>query len=223
MDSRRPWTIDHVEAQQRNRGGALAQPVQMLLTNIGQSTGSAFDLQVFNSTGRPFRLAAQSLVVEPLKDEVKRQVQSGVQRLMRTAAPPALARLNGYCLEFLRQPPAAGTIFKLASPELQQRFAPMRNIMDASRRVQQLGQLRPDSEPNGYFHSIRQWAMWTVEQKFNDRSFADAFVEHTRKAVVAAKRPWNGEADKVVRSAAPNRWADIQKILSAASQLAPAR
>lgn len=221
-DHRRPWSIDDAAAAQAGRRAPPVPPVQMLLTSLGQSMGQAFDLQVFNNSGRPLRLGANALVVEPLKNEAKRQVQGVVQRLSRTAAPVA-AKLNGYCLEFLKLPPSAGTIFKVAAPELQRRFAPMRNIMDASRRVQQLGQLRPDSEPNGYFHSIRQWAMWTVEQKFNDRSFADAFVEHTRKAVTAANRPWNGEAEKVIRSAAPNRWADIQKILSAASQLAPAR
>ena len=176
---------------------------------------------MFNGTGRSFKLAAQSLVVEPLKDEVKKQVQGGMQRLLRTSASPVTAKVNGYCLEFLKAPPSAGTIFKLASPQLQQRFAPMRKIMDASRRVQQLGQLRPDSEPNSYFDLIRQWAMWSVQQRFNQNSFADAFVEHTKKTVTAAKRPWNGDAEKTVRSAAPNRWADIQKVLSAAQVVIP--
>ena len=53
-------------------------------------------------------------------------------------------------------PPSLGTVFRIASPELQQRFAPMRKIMDASRQVQRLGQLRPDSNPDNYFNAIRQ-------------------------------------------------------------------
>jgi hypothetical protein len=219
-DSKRPWSVETHE-QSRAEVSRFKQPVQLLLTSLGQSTGQAFDLQVFNGTGSPFKLAAQSLVVEPLKDEVKRQVQSGMPQLVRATAPPVTAKINGYCLEFLKAPPSAGTLFKLAGPELQQRFAPMRQIIDASRRVQQLGQLRPDSNPDGYFHAIRQWAIWTAQQRFNERSFADAFVEHTKKAVTAAKRPWTGEAEKAVRTAAPNRWADIQRVLAMAGLPAP--
>lgn len=218
-DMSTPW-LPNVEVQQRRI--ANESPVQTLLTSLGQSTGEAFEVQIFNSGGKPFRLAAEALVVEPLKDEVKRQVQNRLPRLL-SAASPVTARLNGYCLEFLKLPPGVGSIFRIAAPELQQRFAPMRRIMDTSRRLQDLGQLRPDSSPDGYFHSIRQWAMWTVEQKFNERRFADAFVQHTRKSVEAAKRPWNAEAEKTLRSAVPNRWADIQKILIAAGHAAGVR
>lgn len=219
-EPRRPWSIEPDE-QGRNRPATPGNPVQMLLTSLGQSTGQAFDLQIFNGTGNPLKLAAQSLVVEPLKDEVKKQVQSGMQRLLRTSSNPVTAKLNGYCLDFLKLPPTAGTLFKLASPELQKRFAPIRNIMDASRRVQQLGQLRPDSNPEGYFHAIRQWSMWTVQQKFNERTFADAFVEHTRKVVTGNKQPWSKDTEATIRKAAPNRWQDIQRILSAAQVVVP--
>ena len=219
-DERRPWSLETRE-QNRNQPSRSSSPVQMLLTSLGQSTGQAFDLQVFNGTGRSFRLAAQSLVVQPLRDEVKRQVQSGMQQLIRSTSNPVMAKINGYCLEFLKPVPAAGTLFKLAAPEMQNRFAPMRSIMDASRRVQQLGQLRPDSSPDGYFHSIRQWAMWTVEQKLNDKTFANAFVEHTKKAVTAQKQPWSNDTENIIRKAAPNRWNDIQKVLSAAGVPVP--
>ena len=218
-DSRRPWAIETDEEQPRAQ--QRSKPVQMLLTSLGQSTGQAFDLQVFNGTGRSFKLAAQSLVVQPLKDEVKKQVQGGMQQLIRSTSNPIAAKINGYCLEFLKLPPTAGTIFKIAAPELQQRFAPMRKIMDASRQVQQLGQLRPDSNPEGYFHSIRQWAMWSVQEKLNANTFANAFVEHTKKAVTAQKQPWSKQTEDVVRQAAPNRWNDIQRILSAAGVALP--
>lgn len=213
-----PWLPD---AEVQRRGAApRPSPVQMLLTSLGQSTGEAFDLQIFNSGGKPFRLAADALVVEPLKDEAKKQAQAAVQRLMASASP-VTAKVNAYCMEFLKAPPSLGTVFRIAAPELQQRFAPMRNIMDASRRVQQLGQLRPDSNPDGYFHSIRQWAMWTVEQKLNDKTFANAFVEHTKKAVTAQKQTWSNDTENVIRKAAPNRWNDIQRILAAAQVAVP--
>jgi hypothetical protein len=207
-----PWSPP---AEVQPRRAARPSPVQMLLTSLGQSTGEAFDLQIFNPGGKPLKLAAEALVVEPLKDEAKKQLQSAAQRLLASGSP-VTAKVNGYCMEFLKAPPSLGTVFKIASPELQQRFAPMRQIMDASRRVQQLGQLRPDSNPDGYFHSIRQWAMWTVEQKLNDKTFANAFIEHTKKAVTAQKQPWSNDTENVIRKAAPNRWNDIQKVLSAA-------
>jgi hypothetical protein len=213
-EPRRPWSIETRE-QNRNQSSPRS-PVQMVLTSLGQSTGQAFDLQVFNGTGRSFKLAAQSLVVQPLRDEVKRQVQGGMQQLIRATSNPVTAKINGYCLEMLKAPPTAGTIFKIAAPQLQQRFAPMRKIMDASRRVQQLGQLRPDSNPDGYFNAIRQWAMWTVQEKLDEKSFTNAFVEHTKKLVTGQKQAWTKDAEEMVKKASPNRWNDIQKVLAAA-------
>ena len=215
-EPRRPWSVDDAEVQARVQRSPFKQPVQMLLTSLGQSTGQAFDLQVFNGSGNSFKLAAQSLVVEPLKDEVKQQVQRGMQQLIRSTANPVTAKINGYCLEMLKLPPTAGTIFKIASPQLQQRFAPMRKIMDASRRVQQLGQLRPDSNPDGYFNAIRQWSMWTVQEKLNEKTFTNAFVEHTKKLVTGQKQSWTKDAEETIKKAAPNRWNDIQKVLAAA-------
>jgi hypothetical protein len=217
-DSRRPWTIETGE-QRRPQRSPFKQPIQMLLTSLGQSTGEAFDLQVFNGTGNPFRLAAQSLVVQPLKDEARRQAQSGMQQLIRATANPITAKINGYCLEFLKAPPSAGTIFKIAAPELQRRFEPMKKIVDASRLVRQ--QLRPDSNPEGYFNSIRQWAMWSVEQKLNEKTFGNAFLEHTRKLVTGQKQPWTKETEDTIKKVTPNRWNDIQRVLSAAGVAIP--
>ena len=211
--SRERWT--------QPRGGAPSRaesPVQMLLTSLGESTGQAFNLQIFNNGNRPFRLSADALVVEPLKDEVKKQMQAGMQRLMSSAASPVTAKLNGYCLEFLKLPPSPGALFRIAAPELQKRFAPVRNIMQASRKLQELGQLHPDSSPDGYFHSIRQWAMWTTQERFTDKTFGNAFVEYTKKNLAAQKRPWTNDIEAIVRKAVPNRWADIQRILTAATQ-----
>src|SRR5689334_13325245 len=116
-----------------------------------------------------------------------------MQQLIRATSNPVTAKINGYCLEMLKAPPAAGTIFKIAAPELQQRFEPMRKIMDASRRVQQ--QLHPDSNPDGYFNAIRQWAMWTVQEKLNEKTFGNSFLEHTKKLVLNAKQPWSKQAE----------------------------
>jgi hypothetical protein len=76
--------------------------------------------------------------------------------------------------------------------------------------------LHPDSEPAAYSHSIRQWAVWTVEQGFDETAYADAFVRHTRKNIEAARQKWSREMEETLRRAVPSRWRDIQAVLGEA-------
>lgn len=193
--------------------------VKIFLTNLGNSTGEAFEAQIFNTGKAPVRLSMDSLVVEPLTDEATHQLQSLLQAQLGQLAGgnPLTARLNAYCLEFLRQPPSPGTMFQIAGGELQQQFAPMGGILAASRRLQQAGMLNPDSNPAGYFHSIRQWAMWTVEQQLDLPRFADALVAHTRRILESQGGSLPDGSETVLREAAPNRWNDIQQVLALAS------
>ena len=125
--------------------------------------------------------------------------------------------LNAYCLEFMRQPPTMGTLFRIASPELQRRFAPMRKILQAARKLQEAGLLTPDSNPADYFHSIKQWALWTREQGFDVERFGKAFIEHTKKNFAAAGRQWTRQIEDAVLGIVPGRWGDILKVLEAAA------
>ena len=193
------------------------RPVEVFLTSLGTSTGEAFEMRAFNSGGSPVQLRAEGLVIQPLNADMTRRVQQQLQRAARGGGG-APARLAGYCLEFLRQPPSAGMMFQVAGSGLQQKFAPVRRILEASRLVRSAGELVPDSAPEGYFHSIRQWAIWTREQGFTAQTFADAFVSHTRKNFEQAGNRWTGDVEAVVRKAAPNRWNDIQKILQRADR-----
>jgi hypothetical protein len=61
-----------------------------------------------------------------------------------------------------------------------------------------------------------QWAIWTVEKRFTDRSYAEAFVQQTRKNVEATGTTWSVETEGLVRQLAPGRWRDIQAVLQAA-------
>src|SRR5688500_8515665 len=136
--------------------------------------------------------------------------------------PPCSARgataatATGYCLEFLRQPPSAGMLYRIAGPEVQKRFEPLRRVANAARRLADSGQLTPDSDPKSFVHSIAQWAIWSREQKFTQDGFTKAFVAHTRKAVEAAGRPWQREYGEAIEKVAPGRWQQIQRILQVA-------
>jgi hypothetical protein len=193
------------------RGGS---PVQMVLTSLGGSTGEALQIQVLNPLGLPIKLGGNGLVVEPMKRAAQQQVQRAVSQL--ASKNPVAAKVNGYCLEFLRQPPSAGTMFRIASPELQQRFAPMRRILQAAQRMEKMGLFKPDSDPTEYYHSIKQWALWAKSEKFDVKGFGDAFVEHAKKNLKAAGRQWTSQIETVIRGAVPHRWEQITQVLAMA-------
>lgn len=195
---------------QRNDGG-----VRTLLTSLGTSTGEAFRIQVINDGPIPIRLGGDGIVVEPLKQAAAQQAARQMQRA--AGRSPVTATLSGYCLEFLRHPPSAGTLFRVAGRDMQQRFEPMRRILRAADRVARAGLLNPDSNAATYSDSIAQWALWATEQKFTQASFEKAFLEHTQKNVRAAGQQWTGAMETAVRGLVPNRWADISRVLRASS------
>lgn len=190
--------------------------LRAVITSLGGSTGETFEITVVNDGQRPVKLSASGLVVEPLKDAAKQQVQKQLAAL--ASKNPITARVNAYCLEFVRRPPSPGTLFRIAGPELQQHFAGMRRVLDASRRLQQAGLLKPDSEPQAYFHAIRQWAIWTRQEGFTQESFAKAFVSRTRENFERMKQKWTGELEKAALGVVPGRWRDITAVLMEAGK-----
>lgn len=190
-------------------------PVRMLLTSLGTSTGEAFQAAIVNDGDKPILIDGMRLVVEPLKRDAARRARSAIQKFQ--ARKPTTVKMTGYCLEFLRPPPMAGTLFRVVPRRQQQQFDPMRRILEAGQRLRRAGRLTPDSEPTGYYHAIRQWAIWTTEQGFSEGSFTDAFVEHTKKAATASGRAWSSTMEQTLRKAAPGRWRDIQQVLAEAA------
>jgi hypothetical protein len=213
---RRLWLepLDQMAQTRGPRRTGGRPPVRMLLTSLGTSTGEAFQAAIVNDTGRPVLLDGLRLVVEPLKPDTARRARNALQKFQ--AEKPTTVKMTGYCLEFLRPPPIAGTLFRVAPQSLQQQFGPMRRILEAGQRLRIEGRLTPDSEPRGYYHAIRQWAIWTTEMGFTEASFGDAFVAHTKKVFTESTRPWTGEVERTLRAAVPGRWADIQQVLAAA-------
>jgi hypothetical protein len=213
-----------IRGAEKTRGGnalssGLDDPkVTAILTSLGVSTGEAFEVVALNEGDIPIQISGDGIVVEPvkLKEEAQKQLQAKLGEL--ASRNPVTAKLNAYCLEFLARPPTAGQLFRIASTELQQEFAPMRNILKAGRQVFESGFLNPDSDPIAYMHSIKQWALWTHEKGFDQGSFTEAFIQHTKKNFEAADRDWNAQVEDAVRAVLPNRWNDIQQVLRTASE-----
>jgi hypothetical protein len=193
-----------------------APEVRTWLRSLGVSTGDAFEMVLDGDAAALPAAAAAGLAVEPvqLAESAKQAVEKELQELM--GRNPFTAMVRGYCLEFTRLPPTAGQMFRIAGADVQERFAPLRGILKAGDDLFAAGMLNPDSDPLGYMHSIKQWALWASEEGFDLGSFGDAFLEHTRKNFEAAGREWSGQVEDAVRGVVPNRWNDIEQVLKRA-------
>jgi flagellar motility protein MotE (MotC chaperone) len=197
------------------------QAVQVFLSSLGTSTGEAFDAHIVNASGRPLRLTAGALVVEAVQPAAQRDLQRRLEDVRRASSGPFTTRLDGYCLEFARQVPTAGTMFRVAGADLQQRFAPVGDVLEAARQV--AGQMRPDSNPVAYLNAIRQYAIWTKLEGWDEAKFAASFLERTKKNAEAAKVNWTPALEAAIKNGVPNRWRDIQTVLTFAQRIAPRR
>ena len=199
-------------------GGILlfgADP-KVLMRSLGSLGGGAMEMQVFGTDPGEEGISAEGLVVEPveLNAALRQQLEQEVQAL--AGQNPITATLDAYCLDFLRQPPNQGTVFRIADRALQERFAPLRDVLQAGRRLHDAGLLNPDSDPEEYFHSIRQWALWSAQEGLDLGGFEEAFLEHTQKNFETAGQPWTEEIEGLVKSLVPNRWQDVTRILDEA-------
>jgi hypothetical protein len=191
----------------------LDSPMIYVVAN-GGPTGDVFQVRIVQPESGP--VAIDGLVaVEPVaataedRRDFEREIeQAGGISQAFTAA--------GYCLNQDLLAPPAGTVYRIASAAKQVVFAPMRRALDAARRLRDAGQLHPDSEPTDYYHSIRQWAVWTIEKGFDREGFLNAFVERTEKNFREAGQPWSADVAAAVRTYGEGRWTDIRAILDTA-------
>ena len=199
--------------------GTGRPPVEAYVLATGGSTGPVAQLFAINEGPFPRRIAPQVVVLEPvaITPEIQVRVSGLLQRYV--AAGGQAQVLNAYCLEFLRKPPAAGTLMRIASADLATPFTQYSGILDAAERVRDGIGLHPDSDPAEYFHAIRQWSIWTVAEQFDPRQFTEAFVATTRRTLEAAGEAWTAESEQAVRDLAPNRWTDVRSVLREAGLL----
>lgn len=214
-----PRDLKALEPYSSGQAAGLPAGVHMLLVDAGGSTGKTLALQILNLSGKPARLSSLPFAVEPIKQQAQQRVQQAFSRLAKAA--PVRLDLSGYCVELLKAPPRPNTILRLAPRAVQQKFAPMGKVLQSAYRVRHAGLLRPDSNPAAYGDSIKQWAVWAVEQRFNEARFTDAFAAHTKKNVEAAGQQWSKQAEDVIRKVSPNRWQDIVRVLAGAGMQTP--
>ncbi len=191
-----------------------ADGVTAFLTSLGGSTGQVFELVVVNGGDRPVEVDLSGVIVEPVQlgRRARRELEEQLGQL--AARDPATARMVGYCMEFTKNPPTAGQLFRIASHELQERYAPLRDVMRVGQELYDAGLLNPDSDPESYAHSIVQWALWTELEDLDEDRFTESFLEHTRRNLEAAGRRWTDEIEDAVEALVPNRWQDIQRVLA---------
>jgi hypothetical protein len=204
------------------QGVTRASRVHAYLTSLGTSTGEAFDMVIVNDGTTPVHIGGDGVVISPIKKGAEKSLRAAMQKAAATRGPSVVtSRTNAYCLEFKLKVPDQGMMFSVADREAQQKYAPAREILRASRRLQAANQLSPDSEPKDYFHSIKQWSIWVSEQRFTQPQYRDAFIERTKKNITAMGRKWEKAYEDALRAAVPHRWEEIVKILRAAGQPVP--
>jgi len=195
-----------------------AAEVEMYFLALGGSTGPVVQLFAVNRSGAPVALPADFMVLEPVRISPEAQARIGtlLQGMVDLGGRPQV--LNAYCLEFLRQPPAAGTVLRMAGARTTSRFEQAKRVLQAAKRLHDLSQFSPDLAPEDYLHSIRQWAVWTSQEGFDLRRFTDAFVSNARTSYASEGQRWSGEIERAVRALVPNRWKDIQAVVQAAAR-----
>jgi hypothetical protein len=203
-------------ANEKTERAATGAGMVAMLTSLGGSTGDVFRIQVLKNDLEPLEISTDGLVAEPLLPAAQRAMQ---QQIAQLAGKQALtATVSAYCLEFLREPPTAGMIFRIAAPDVQERFSPVRSVLRAAQRVELAGLLQSDGGNFAdYVHSIRQWAVWVKEQRFSMEGFKKAFVEHTRKNVEQAGHRWTPQVESAIERIVPHRWNQITLVLEEAN------
>src|SRR6185295_16636657 len=106
--------------------------------------------------------------------------------------------------------------FRVADADVRAQFRPASQVLRAAEILAKSDQLHPDSNPRLYIESIKQYALWTRLERWDQKAFSDAWVETTHKQMSAQKRPWTAQMESTLRTAAPGRWRDIQSVLSLA-------
>ncbi|MFN2421690.1 MAG: hypothetical protein ABR527_10010 [Gemmatimonadota bacterium] len=202
-----PLVIDVADLAARG-----AETPTLYIEARGVSTGEASTARVLG-TDQPVVLEG-AVALEPVA--VPPSERARIQSEMAQAASGPPIAVLGYCLNFAKRVPEAGTIYRIAGPEAQKAFEPLARVLEAAERVRQAGRLAADADPEGYFQFISQWAVWTKENGFDRDAFGDAFVEHVKRNVEQAGQRWTDEVEAEVRRNVPQRWRDIQQVLEEA-------
>ena len=217
-----PPTLNTALARARVSDAAQAPATPALTTILqanGNSQGEAFEMTLINNGPNPLKVLGTGVVVEPVTRQLQNQLR---QQLAKIVPGPNMVKrsVEAYCLQHALAPPTPGMLFQIAGPARQRQFKPAGLIMAAARQLAAAGALHPDSNPKRYLDSIKQYAIWTKFENWDMKKFGEALLEKTKQAAAAAQANWTGQMQAAVMAAVPNRWRDIQTVLSASQELA---
>jgi hypothetical protein len=221
-----PWEAYPARAPSTTRAeGQASAPgvgLKVFLTTVGNVPGNAFKMVVVNESGAAVQLAADPFVLEPIQRVSAAQIDRELQRL--SSFKQATSTIDAYCLEIAKLPPTVGTVFRIANQATQARFGSTRPLVKAAQDLMDAGKL-VGGKGDAYLHAARQWAVWSLQENFDEGSFGRAFIEHSKRNLAAARRPWTREIEGAIHQLLPGRWRDVKQILDSAASNAsrPAR
>ena len=155
---------------------SVAEAPSFNLVANGKSSGEAFEFQVIDPTGKLKEIRVpDGLILEPIERDAMKPVTAEPGQKMSSH------KLSAFCVDFAKEPPEQNGLFRVALPEVQEKYKPVRAVIRAGRELAEAGKFHPDSEPKAYMDSIRQYALWTKLEGWNQQQFADHFVERTGK------------------------------------------
>ena len=186
------------------------------LEALGGSTGDVMKIHVVNPGPDPIAIDGY-FALEPV-DLAPEERDRFFESVKQSVGGHVEAVVSFYCLQFGAAAPAAGVVYRIAPRAAQEAFAPAARAMEAARQLSDAGLLSPDTNPESYFHSVRQWSVWALEQEFDRAGFIAAFLEHTKKNAEARGMEWTDAVAQAVRTSAEGRWADVAKILEEAGR-----
>ena len=135
---------------------AASQAPSFNLVANGKSSGEAFEFQVFDPRGKLKEVRVpDGLILEPIERGAAKPVSAGPGQ--KTSSH----KLSAFCVNFEKEPPEPDQLFRVASPEIQEQYKPVRAVIRAGRELSEAGKFHPDSDPKAYADSIRQYALWT--------------------------------------------------------------
>jgi hypothetical protein len=201
------------------------EPLEVYVTSLGRLGAEGVQVTVVSTGEDAVELTGGAVVLEPVllsraEAERLRAVRQRAVNELPSASGGAAASgtADAYCLDIDREPPAEGTFLRIAAPRVQALYDRHRRVLDAAARLRDAGRLVPDGDPESYFHSIRQWSIWTLTESLDEARFGEAFVAQARKNFEAADQAWSGEIEQAVRQLVPGRWRDVLQVLETAAR-----
>jgi hypothetical protein len=187
--------------------------ISFSLAASGTLGSGALEFRVGDPSGRVKNIAIpEGVVLEPLRPGVMKPAGA-------TGEGAVSQHLTAYCLEIAKLPPEPNQLYRIAPQAIQDRFKPLKSVLEAGSKLAASGQFHPDSDAAAYTDFVRQNALWAQIENWGEQKFTEVFVERTKKTAEHMKINWTKEMEQALQNAAPGRWRDIAMVLDEAQKL----